>query len=292
MMKHPRQTPSHAAKRQTKSGHIIGALAGCVTPNAKPALSRRYRVDSPFKNNRLLVISALVAFVATSGFAQSDPEFAKANDEFAKGDFKAAISDYEALVHAKQWSAPLFYNLGNAYFRAGDFGKSILNYERALALDPHQPEAAANIVLVREEARALELQRNGFDSALKHVSATPVTIAAAVGFWVLLFGVILRIFSRQRSVLPMTLATLGCLVAVVSAAVVYRIETTRSNLGVITGHDTRARLATADNASTVLQLPPGSEVQILSRRGEWMYAALPNNLKGWLPSSSVESVRL
>lgn len=27
-----RRTPSHAAKRQTKSGYIIGGLAGCVMP--------------------------------------------------------------------------------------------------------------------------------------------------------------------------------------------------------------------------------------------------------------------
>ena len=38
-------------------------------------------------------------------------------------------------------------------------------------------------------------------------------------------------------------------------------------------------------------LPEGSEVKILSKRGEWVYAALPNNLNGWIPATSVESVR-
>jgi hypothetical protein len=56
--------------------------------------------------------------------------------------------------------------------------------------------------------------------------------------------------------------------------------------------NTEARLATADNANTVLALPAGSEVKLLSTRGDWSYAALPNNLRGWIPTNSAELVRL
>src|SRR4029434_9754954 len=76
---------------------------------------------------------------------RSDTEFTKANQEYAKGNFKEAIASYEALVRADQWNANLFYDLGNAYFRTRDFGRAILNYERALALDRHHPEATANL---------------------------------------------------------------------------------------------------------------------------------------------------
>src|ERR1700737_1447555 len=97
----------------------------------------------------------LIALCALpSAFAQS---FEKANQENAAGHFKEAISGYEALAQKQEYSPNLFYNLGNAYFRTKDFGKAILNYERALALDRHHPEAAANLRIVRDEARALEL---------------------------------------------------------------------------------------------------------------------------------------
>jgi hypothetical protein len=39
-------------------------------------------------------------------------------------------------------------------------------------------------------------------------------------------------------------------------------------------------------------LPPGSEVKILSTRGDWIYAALPNSLRGWIPAKNAERVRL
>ena len=90
-------------------------------------------------------------------FAQPTAQFAKANQEFAAGDFNAAIEDYEALVRSGQDSPNVFYNLGNAYFRQNNFGRAVLNFERALVLDPHHPEAQANLRVARDEARALEL---------------------------------------------------------------------------------------------------------------------------------------
>src|SRR2546425_6633382 len=123
-------------------------------------------------------------FVASSAFAQLDAQFATANREYSAGHFKEAIADYEALVHSGKWSANLFYNLGNAYFRAGDFGHAILNYERALALDRHHPEADANLRIVRDEARALELTPTLAERYLKFANVNQFTIASAIALWV------------------------------------------------------------------------------------------------------------
>jgi hypothetical protein len=63
-------------------------------------------------------------------------------------------------------------------------------------------------------------------------------------------------------------------------------------LGVVTANGVEARVATADTANAVLALPPGSEVKIVSQRGDWVYATLPNNLRGWVPTKSIARVRL
>jgi hypothetical protein len=39
-------------------------------------------------------------------------------------------------------------------------------------------------------------------------------------------------------------------------------------------------------------LPAGSEIKIISTRGDWMYAALPNDLRGWIQTKNAEQVRL
>ena len=237
-------------------------------------------------------IFALLVSLASSALAQSDAQFIRANDEFAKGQFQHAIRDYEGIVQAGDWSAPLFYNLANAYYRVADFGRAILNYERALALDPQHPETIANLALAREEARALELQNNRFTPLLKRVTANQLAIAAVIGLWIAVFMIAAMIFNRRRSAVLVAVALLGLVVAAGCSAVVYQIEKSRRSLAVVVAAEVQARLATADNAGSVLQLPPGSEVNILSRRGDWVYALLPNNLRGWLPSASVEPIRL
>src|SRR5436309_5610161 len=126
----------------------------------------------------------ICAFLISSAFAQSDATFAKANQEYADRNFKEAIDGYGQLVRSGQWSANLFYDLGNAYFRAEDFGHAILNYERALALESHHPEAQANLRIARDEARALEMQRSWLERHLGFASLNSYTIAASVTFWI------------------------------------------------------------------------------------------------------------
>jgi tetratricopeptide (TPR) repeat protein len=244
-----------------------------------------------FSCRRCLASALLLVTAVSSGFAKSDSQFAKANDEFAKGKFHDAIRDYQSLVQAKQWSASLFYNLANAYYRAGDFGHAILCYERALALESQHPEATANLALARDESRALELQTGSLQRLLNKLSADQFTIAAAIAFWVGVFAVAGAVSARRRASLLLFGGIVSCGIALVCAAVVYEGESSRRDLAIITT-PAQARLATADNASSVLQLPPGSEIKILSRRGDWIYALLPNNLHGWIPGSTAEQVRL
>jgi tetratricopeptide (TPR) repeat protein len=244
---------------------------------------------------RASLIAFLFCALATpSLFAQADAEFAKANQEFAQGHLKEAISGYEALIRAGQWSANVFYDLGNAYFRTGDFGRAILNYERALALERHHPEATANLQIARDEAHALEIQPSGPERYLQFASVKQYSIAAATAFWLAICAMFALIFKRRRSARAIAVS-ICCLL--VLAAAVYAIFTLERGskgqaLAIVTGKDVQARLATADTANSVLALPVGSEIKILSTRGDWIYAALPNNLRGWIPAKNAEQVRL
>jgi tetratricopeptide (TPR) repeat protein len=240
-----------------------------------------------------------VAFLLSAGWsgplcAQTDTDFAKANQEFAQGHFKEAISGYETLVRAGQRNANLFYDLGNSYFRTGDFGRAILNYERALALERHHPEAAANLQIARDEARALELPQSWAERHLQFASVNQYSIAAVIVFWVAIFVIVTLIFARRRSAMSIAVLILCLLLSAGSIYAVYSLEygSNGDSLAIVIGKDVQARLATADTANSVLALPPGSEINILSTRGDWVYAALPNSLRGWIPAKDAEQVRL
>jgi tetratricopeptide (TPR) repeat protein len=239
-------------------------------------------------------LATICIVVVSPALAQSDTDFAKANEEYAQGHFKEAISGYEALVLAGQWSANLFYDLGNAYFRTGDFGHAILNYERALALERHHPEATANLQIARDEARALEIQPTLPERYLQFASVNQYSIAAAVAFWLGVFCIVRLLFARRRSTAKIILSVLLLFVFAIGTLAIYKLDhgSKGRGLAIVTDKEVQARLATADTANSVLALPPGSEIKILSTRGDWVYAALPNNLRGWIPAKSAEQVRL
>src|SRR5947207_8154884 len=213
--------------------------------------------------------TSLVAFLfcalsASSVLAQSDADFPKANQEFAQSHFKEAISGYEALIRAGQWSANVFYDLGNAYFRTGDFGRAVLNYERALVLEPHHPEATANLQIARDEAHALELQPGRLERYLEFASVNQYTVTAAVAFWIAAFCLAALVFTRRRSRATLTLLLVMLLISAGGIVATWQLErgSEGSALAVVTGKDVQARLATADTANSALALPPGGEVKI------------------------------
>ena len=76
-------------------------------------------------------------------------DFEGANQAYDQGKFSEAKAGYEKLAEAGEWSANLFYNLGNADYRLGATGRAMLDYERALALYPAHPEARANLAVLR-----------------------------------------------------------------------------------------------------------------------------------------------
>ena len=242
-----------------------------------------------------IVISYASLWLLCASILAAEPsaQFVKANQEYAAGDFKAAIDDYEALVRAGQDTANLFYNLGNAYFRKSDFGRAILNYERALALDPHHPEAEANVRIARDEARALELVPTRSDRLFAFANENRFVVAAAIAFWMGIFSIVAWIIGRRRSRGAFALSILSLSIFAIAVVASYQLSHGKNGRGlaVVTGDKVEARLATADNANRVLTLPAGSEIKIVSQRGDWIYAALPNSLRGWIPANGAEQVR-
>jgi tetratricopeptide (TPR) repeat protein len=221
-------------------------------------------------------------------------EFAKANQGYSEGHFQEAIEGYQNLIRSGTLNANLFYNLGNVWFRVGDFGEAILNYERALALDPRHPEAAANLRLVRDEARALQLKQSTLERYLAAGTSTQYSIAAAIAFWLALFALARLFFAPRRSTGSISLLIFSAVVLAFAAYAIYALETGSRGqaLAIVTGPKIEARVATADNANSVLALPPGSEIKVLSQRGDWIYAALPNDLRGWIPANGAQRVRM
>jgi hypothetical protein len=147
---------------------------------------------------------------------------------------------------------------------------------------------------VRDKSRALELQRSTLERVVAQVSSSAYTVTTAAAAWVAAFCCAGLFFAQRRRGTVTGLLITSLLVCAIGVAGIYLWENgaTGRALAIVTVKGTEARLATADNAGTVLALPPGSEIKVLSTRGNWLYADLPNNTRGWIPAQNAQRVRL
>jgi len=85
--------------------------------------------------------------------AQDTTALTTASEAYRSGNFKLSIEQYENTIsqysQEGRESADLYYNLGNSYFRDNQIGKAILNYERALLLDPGDGDIRHNLRFAR-----------------------------------------------------------------------------------------------------------------------------------------------
>ena len=148
--------------------------------------------------------------------------------------------------------------------------------------------------LVRDQARALGLKRGALERYLGAGTPAQYSIAASAALWLALFALARLCYSPRRSAASIAFVVFAIAVFTGAAYALYSLETGSKGkaLAIVTEANIVARLATADNASSVLALPPGSEIKILSQRGDWIYAALPNDLRGWIPANGAQLVRL
>ncbi|MFZ1730643.1 MAG: tetratricopeptide repeat protein [Bacteroidota bacterium] len=79
--------------------------------------------------------------------------YQEAIEHYKSADYRSAIQVFQELVDEGYVSYDLYYNLGNAAYKNGDLGTSVLSYERALTVKPGSEEVKHNLNVVRARLR-------------------------------------------------------------------------------------------------------------------------------------------
>jgi tetratricopeptide (TPR) repeat protein len=241
---------------------------------------------SPISIFLLLFLAGTCAVFASGG------DFEAGNQLYDQGKFSEALARYENLVVSGEWTANLFYNLGNCEYRLGVPGRAMLDYERALALDPAHPEAKANLALLRGQTGAKTPPDSWKQYAAGGFSTDAWSIAAAAAGWIAIFGMAALATSRRRENAGLWLATITALVVTAYGGGVLWLSAQERGTAIVVVKSVEARLAPADSAGLADSLPAGSRVRVLSERGDWVYCELPGEARGWIPQNAIEKVRI
>ena len=216
--------------------------------------------------------------------------WAAANQAYQNGKYEEAKVDYLQLVHAGQYSADLFYNLGNVWFKLGDQGRAILNYERALLLNPGLEEAESNLHAV------LKIVGNDDQPTLRDrvgVYADYFPLIASLAFWILAFSIFpawrkhgrSSVFWRRLCVVS-GFIFLGCAAAYVWIGPGSKDE----NRALIIDSAADLKYGPAVSARSVESLQIGDQVRLISERGDWTFCRANTGNLGWILTRKTEHV--
>jgi len=114
----------------------------------------------------IVLVFGLLSVPARTAGAPPDAsgarEFLKGVEAYEEGRYGEAVELFSGLVRRGFRSGGLYYNLGNAYLKAGDLGRAVLWYERARRLTPDDADLRFNLEYARGLLRD-EPPEAGFD---------------------------------------------------------------------------------------------------------------------------------
>jgi tetratricopeptide (TPR) repeat protein len=233
---------------------------------------------------------------------------ATANQLYESGQFGRAAQGYEQLLDQGFSDSTLFYNLGNAYFKQGDYGRAIFNYRQAERLAPRDADIQANLALARAKiadqaaTTAQDSPAEGFFTRLGHWTQHRLTLnELAIATLVLWFGVAAlvilfnslkkRTLFREGVQYSLMITVLLFAFGLVGLGSRLYVEQTQPE-GVIVVAEVNVTSGPGSQYTTEFKLPGGAEVNVVEQRGNWVRLALPDRAEaqGWVPANAVAAI--
>jgi tetratricopeptide (TPR) repeat protein len=226
----------------------------------------------------------------------AEERFAAANAAFAAGRYEEAIAGFQDLVAREGYSAALLFDLGNAFFRAGRLAEAILSYERALFLEPGDPDVQANLRQARRAANLplppedgwLRFARGASSDSLALLASAALFLAAIVASALGLGRAALGDRGGLRRALASTAAT--ALVVAVGAAVLCWNRLEEAERAVVIGADAALLVAPYREATVSSALAPGEIVRIEQQHHDFALARTSSGRSGWVRRAAIEPI--
>jgi tetratricopeptide (TPR) repeat protein len=243
------------------------------------------------------LILTLAIFLCPWSYVLAQSDFDAANAAYAEGRYEEAAAGYEALL-AESESATLYYNLGNARFKQGELAQAILNYERALRLDPRNKDAQYNLAFAQSKitdnitdqdfflsswARSI---RNSLNESTWTILSIALFILGLAGILLFLLG--RSTWLRKTAFHTAWIALLFSLVTGLNAWSLHQRDTLR-NEAVITQGIVNAKSSPDRSGTDLFTLHEGTKVTIRETLGEWANVRVGSN-EGWIRLVCLERI--
>ena len=229
-----------------------------------------------------------------------DEWVAEGDQHYRMGNYDVAVDYYGMALGAGYASADLYYNLGNAYYRTDQMGLAILNYKRALRLNPTMSDARENLALAESKTvdRITVLPKlfivRWVDTLCTHVSPTTwrvvwLVLLALVGLSV----VTLRLGATRGLRKAGLVAGLLTLLLLLAATFLLLRATRQYNAhseAVVLAQAITVKSSPEVQSTDKLILHEGTLVTVSDSLAGWYKVTIADGTTGWCQGSDIERI--
>lgn len=225
----------------------------------------------------------------------------EADSAYINNDFANAVNLYESLLKNEGESSDIYYNLGNSYYKMNNIAKAILNYERALLLNPGNGDIRFNLEL----ARSKTIDKVTPPSEMFFVTWTQVLINsmsekgwAQTGIFTFILTLLmlsLFIFSKRIVWKKIGFISAICFFVVCILSNIFaseqKAELLNRDSAIIIAPSVTVKSTPNQSGTDLFILHEGRKVMIKDNTmKEWKEIKLEDGNVGWVPTSVIEII--
>ncbi len=248
----------------------------------------------------MLLTAVLSLLLAQAAVGSPTEMFRRAEQAYQQESYQEAIRTYEEMRSAGIEDGTLYYNLGNAYFKAGHLGLAVVNYERALKLMPGDEDTRANLSFARE-LLSDEVQEPPLPLAIGWVvdlyqRMRPNLLAEILAVCFLLGGAAMTVLLSERwpalrSASMGVVITCVVLTAVAGGSLAAKLHTAATRVeAIIVTENAYVRSGPGETSPRLAEIHEGLKVRVLGEREGWLQISLASGLTGWIQKDQIETI--
>lgn len=225
----------------------------------------------------------------------------KATEAYSAGQWDMALQGYTSISAAGLESAPLYCNIGNAWFKLEDYPRAILYYERALKLDPSCSDARYNLGITSELIQdridvVPEFLLKSWARDLCYTLDSDAWAGLSIGCFAVFLAMLLLYLLSGRVAARRT-GFFSAIVFILFAGMCLwfslwqRSDYQRADSAIVMRPVSSVKSSPSSESSTDLFiLHEGTKVTILDEVGDWRNICLADGRQGWMLSSDMEII--
>ena len=266
-------------------------------------------IDSGLKTNgkSFRKVATVVTLLLSLGFSMNihakdlDSLWTTGVQAYTDGKFADASEAWTAIEESGRKSATLYYNLGNAWFKQGNYPKAILNYERALRLDPSYSDARYNLEFTNSfvQDKIEPVPEFMLKSFVRKICYLMSSNTWAVIFLVLLaaalmMGLLFLLGSsvgKRRAGFYCGIVLLLLSAGALSFSIWQKSDSAKTDAAIVMSPVSSVKSSPSSGSSKDLfVIHEGTKVTILDEVGSWRNISLADGRQGWIPASDIEII--